>query len=192
MIKIFEFQDPRDAVVVKKSLRDKVSNLSHLPKGALIGSSSLRKESKKKLDFLDKFSKRKYLNYFICDSYYNNKFRYNEWKINNLSNLILIKAASTAQTKVSPLEDWISSWKFEYSVIYLITSSIFINIFFISDILVVLVSNFRSWTLLWILIQWCLPIKIDKCFFIGGQNLVLGPSQIYSRLGNLVLNLAVS
>jgi len=45
--------DPRDAVVIKKSLRDKYSKLSDLPKGSLIGSSSLRRQAQLKKTYRD-------------------------------------------------------------------------------------------------------------------------------------------
>ena len=61
---ILEREDPRDAVVMKKSLSDKFKKLSDLPKGALIGSSSLRRQAqlKKKYPHLEIQSVRGNLN----------------------------------------------------------------------------------------------------------------------------------
>jgi len=61
---ILEREDPRDAVVMKKSLSDKFKKLSDLPKGSLIGSSSLRRQAqlKKKYPHLEIQSVRGNLN----------------------------------------------------------------------------------------------------------------------------------
>jgi len=61
---ILEREDPRDAVVMKRSLSDKFKKLSDLPKGALIGSSSLRRQAqlKKKYPHLEIQSVRGNLN----------------------------------------------------------------------------------------------------------------------------------
>merc|ERR1712137_348416 len=61
---ILEREDPRDAVVMKKSLANKFKKLSDLPKGALVGSSSLRRQAqlKKKYPHLEIQSVRGNLN----------------------------------------------------------------------------------------------------------------------------------
>ena len=50
---VLEREDPRDAVVIKKSLCEKYSKLSDLPKGSLIGSSSLRRQAQLKKTYRD-------------------------------------------------------------------------------------------------------------------------------------------